>query len=288
MRKTLGLTIIAAMLAVELSIGWNLFRDKGEDSLWGAGKKDVTAIMASGKYIVPKQGSRNSLEYKIVEILQGAAGDKIWARQQALEIALKALDLSHWLELSSLRYEFNFVDIHPASGKELVISVSAGKDNGLVAVFSPGAKGYELIGALTDLVPVTHVGVIGLPGLDYKALVIDEYLDEMTGAFFKVKTKSVYIFKGEALEKVWERDRYRKEYWPEGGQLKGDQTSWLMRKEEAAIVFRPEGKIEVTGIRTQGRSKNLGDLAGEYEITKKEKNKEVYIWNAEKRAFVLQ
>lgn len=229
------------------------------------------------------------LETRLVQIITGEAnGDVSQAKEEAVKRTLKALGLARWREHPQFNFFLLWGDLLPAAGEELVLALTEGQDRGAVAVFQKGARGYELAEVLQDLVPITHVALIGLEGFPYKALVIDEYLDEMSGAFYKVKTKAIYIHKGQGLAKIWERERYRKEYYPEGGELQGAQTRWLMRKEEAAIVFSPQGHITVTGIRAQGRNKELGQVAGQYELLVRENFVEYYAWDAQSRSYRRQ
>lgn len=217
--------------------------------------------------------------------VQGNVGQ---AKKEAVKETLKALGLSPWESLPKFNSFILWGNILPAAGEELVLAFSDGQDQGAVAVFQKGEEGYELAEVIKGLVPITHVAFLGLEGYPLKALIIDEYLDEMTGAFYKVKTKAVYLYKGQGLAKIWERERYRKEHFPEGGELKGPDTYWLMGKEEAAIVFSPQGHITVTGIRTQGKNLERGQVAGQYEILNREKFKEIYLWDAQSLSYKRQ
>lgn len=229
------------------------------------------------------------LATSLVQTITGEAkGDVSQAKEEAVSRTLKALGLAHWQNLPQFNSFILWGDLLPAAGEELILAFSQGRDQGAVAVFQRGARGYELAEILRGLVPITHVALIGLEGFPYRALIIDEYLDEMSGAFYKVKTKAIYIHKGQGLVKIWERDRYRKEYYPEGGELQGPRTRWLMRKEEAAIVFSPQGHITVTGIRVQGRNKELGQIAGQYELLARENFGEYYAWDARSLSYRRQ
>ncbi|KKM11959.1 hypothetical protein SY88_06125 [Clostridiales bacterium PH28_bin88] len=272
MKKSVGPVLLVAVLLALVATGVRYNREGG----WLT-KKEVQP--AAGKV----------LEEEAIKVLKGEIpGDLRQAERRVVEAMLAMMDLTGWLEQSSLSHRIVFGDIHPAKDQELIVAVSMGKDQGVVGVFVQGSHGYALAGALDDLVPVTRVGIVGLPGLPYKALAVDQYLDEMFGAFFEARTKAVYVFKGRTWEKAWERDRYRKEYYPEGNELKGHQTRWLMTEEKVDIVFLPEGRIEVNGVKTQGRGKTLGDIHGDYIITGSETISESYLWDRNKAAFKRQ
>lgn len=251
-------------------------------------KEDPGAvIMASGAYFVPPQSSTVRLAENIVQILRGdLPGDKTAAKQEVVNATLEALGLQHWQDFSTVGSHLIFADIHPAAGQELVAGFAAGKDNGAVAFYTKQAAGYELTGAVTDLVPVMHLGVIGLPGMEQKALVLEEYLDEMTGAFMRVRTKSVYFYKDDELTKIWEREKYREEYYPEGGRLQGERTRWLRKKELAEIFFTAHGEIIIKGTITSDQARRPGEMAGEYKTTGTERYSAVYIWDARQLTFV--
>lgn len=244
--------------------------------IWQIAQSKNTALAMFKQVIL----NEKVIEPNIVNILEGKTkGDYLEAKQQVIEITLINLNLLSWSMNSSLNSITIFGDIYPAEGNELIVTVSLGKDKGVLAIFGKTLTGYKLIDATTNLVPINGLSLVQLKGMPYKSLVVDEYLDEMFGAFYKVKTRAIYTFKGNVLIKLWERELYREEYFPEGYEMKGDKTQWLLKKEVVNIAFLPSGNIRVSGKTSWGMAKVLGDLFSDYIITSTEDVNEIYVWD---------
>lgn len=267
MKKVYRLTLIAVFAIILISV---LITNQKQEEVF-------SKLLRSNKQVI--------IEEKTIKILKGEIeGNFSDAKQHVVKTTLKSLNLNDWLKDPLLDYHIVFGNIHSKKGKELVVTISMGKDNGLIAIFAQSSNGYEMINTLTELAPIVSVDLIDLPGLAYQALVLDQYLDEMTGAFFESNTKSIYIFDNKLLTKIWERTNFSKELYPLNNQLEGDKTQWLMEKEEVDISFI-EGKIKVNGINTKWRCKTLGDYKGEYEQVESKTINELYIWNKNKNTF---
>ncbi|TDX51504.1 hypothetical protein [Orenia marismortui] len=222
-------------------------------------------------------------EDKVIKILKGETkGDIKEAKEKIINTTLKKLNLEEWLKTPPLEHKIIFGDIHPNQGEELIVAISMGKDNGILAVFSKqDDKLYQITETLDDLVPITSLSLTNLPNSKYQSLVIEEYLDERIGGFFEIKITSIYNFNKKKFNKVWERKNYLKEARP----CKDKGVKWLIHLEKVDISLISQGKIEVSGINKYWKSKNLDSTAKEEQVIKSNPVKETYIWDEAKSKF---
>lgn len=248
--------------------------------IWQMAQGENMALVVSQKISEQIWQNEKAIELNLVNILQGRTkGDYLDAKQQISEITLLNLNLHNWSTDPSLNCITVFGDVYPTEGDELVVALSLGKDKGILAIYEKTLSGYKLISANTNLIPITNLSLVQLKGMPYKSLVVDEFLDEMLGAFYKVKLRSIYAFKGNLLAKLWSSEIYREEYFPEGFEMKGEKTQWLLKKEETKIAFLPSGDLQVSTKTSWGRGKVLGKLGSEYIITSTKEVNKIYVWD---------
>jgi hypothetical protein len=211
-------------------------------------------------------------------ILKGEVdGDDRQVKRELSQSILKSLRLDNWLDDSMLRSDIKFANIYGNEEEELIVALSLPKDNGLLAIFIKSNSGYHLKLLIEDLLPITSLNFIELPDLEYKAIVVEEYLDERFGAFFESKTKSIYfIDKDLAIKKVWERVTYLKVAEPL-------EQGWLIKVEEVDLSFASKEKIIARGRKQELKVEDLEQSKGQ-ELSSSD-SQEVYLWNQEKLLF---
>jgi len=278
-----GLALLAASLA-----GIRVYESKRLIDVFSRAQLKQEIILGQGQQLVFKEGSGWQLDASKVQVLQGKVqGDKEKALKDLVEETLQKTHHKSWLADAVLQADYLFANIYKDAKDELILTVNRSKDLAMVFVFAENREGYDLVTRLRGLAPVTSLAVVGIPGFPYKGLVLEEYLDEMTGGFFEAKTKSVYLFTEGRLHKAWERISYLKEYYPQGGQLKGDQTQWWLNEEKVEVTFSDRGQITASGKRTEEKAKILGEMAGPYEVINEREINEKYHWDAKELKFKL-
>ncbi|OCL27388.1 hypothetical protein U472_07985 [Orenia metallireducens] len=211
-------------------------------------------------------------------ILKGEVeGDNKQVKRDLSLRILKRLSLDNWLNDSTLKTDVKFANIYGNEGEEMMVTLSLPKDNGLLAIFVQSGSGYQLELVIKGMLPITGLNFIEIPDLKYKAIVVDEYLDERFGAFFESKSKSIYIIdKDLAIKKVWERVSYLKV-------AKPLEEGWLINLEEVDISFNSKGKIIIRGKKRELKVENLEQSEGQ-EISSLD-IQELYLWKQDRLLF---
>lgn len=286
--KKYGFLVTSLALALALMVGVKLYEAKRAVDVFSMAKLKQEVILGQGEQVVFNKATGWHLDTNTVHILQDKMkGDKTEALEQLVERTLTQMHHKSWLDEANLQTNYIFGNIYKDANEELVLAVNRGKDLAMLFVFTETQDGFSLVTRLRGLAPIASLGVVGIPGFPYKGLILEEYLDEMTGGFFEANTKSVYLYKEGRLNKVFERIKYLKEYYPQGGQLKGDQTQWWMNTEEVDISFTDKGLIQVKGRKKEEKAQNLGDMAGPYELVFEREIEERYLWSPKELQFKL-
>lgn len=286
--KKYGVVLTIAALIIALGTGYILYQKKQEVEVLARKRLGQKTILAGEEQVIKSLKRDLTLEPQFINVLKGKVkGDVASAKQQVVEKTLRELHHKNWLEDEDLKADYLFANIYKDNREEFILALSRGKDLGMLFVFAELEEGYKLVTRLRGLVPINQLGVVGIPGFPYKGLVLEEYLDEMTGGFFVISTRSIYLFTEERLNKAWERVKYLKEYYPQGGRLKGKETQWWMNIEEVDIRFPDKGKIAVAGTKTETRFKTVGEMAGDYEVVHTREITENYVWDAKELKFKL-
>ncbi|HEY3367907.1 MAG TPA: hypothetical protein VGK74_22845 [Symbiobacteriaceae bacterium] len=87
---------------------------------------------------------------------------------------------------------------HP--GPETVVWATLGKQDGVLALFA-GPK--LLATADSSLGEVLRVQPVDLPGLPHSALMVDDRVDQMAGAFYREERRRIYVWDGHGLRQVF-------------------------------------------------------------------------------------
>lgn len=208
------------------------------------------------------------------------------ARTRISSITLSNLGLEQWLSFPGLKVIIKKGDVYPTPGQELFVALSAGKDNGVIAVYALQSGGYDLIDKISNLVPITGLTFVELPEYPLKALVVKEYLDERVGAFFQNSTVSIFAWK-KTLHKVWEGESFHEEVWNTAWE--GKEPGWIKLEEKVKIKFVNPGEIERIVETKYWQAKAGEAVPPEEDFTKTgEKNfREIYLWNNKKFSFIL-
>lgn len=282
------LTTIALVLAVGL--GLRLYETKKTIDVFSLARQKQETMLGSHdtETVLSLKGKGTILDSQSVGVLKDAVkGDKEQVLAQLVKKTLLEMHHKSWLEDPTLEAKYFFGNIYKDMKEEFILAVNRGKDLAMLFVFTETKDGHELVTRIRGLAPITGLDLVGIPGFPYKGLVVEEYLDEMTGGFFEARTQSVYLFREGRPHKVWERVKYLKEYYPQGGQLKGDETQWWMNTEEAEIKFSDKGQITVKSKIREEKSEILGDMAGPYEVVTERETEETYLWNPKELVFKL-
>ncbi len=203
--------------------------------------------------------------------------------EQIINEVLKSLDLSFWLDNPPLDYHILSGDIYPDNGEELIVAISMGKDNGILAVFTQNKSEYRLIEVRKDFVPITDLKIINLPGSATKALLVEEYLDELLGAFHEEKSWSIYLFKEQSLQRVWKEIIYSRQIRPSGNKTSlFPEIPWSMKIKNTNIFFTQTGQLMVCG--TEMIFENINK---EYEQISAEPFYQLYNWNINEKIFEI-
>jgi len=288
MKKLSNLLTVAALL-LAVVVGANLYELRQAKEVFNTAKHKQQAMFEQEAQTVFSLKDKGLvLDPQVVGVLQGKVkGDKQQAVNLVMVKTLQEMHHKSWLEDPTLEAKYFFGNIYKDSKEEFILAVNRGKDLAMLFVFTETKNGHELVTRIRGLTPITSLDLVGIPGFPYKGLVVEEYLDEMTGGFFEARTKSVYLFREGRPHKVWERIKYLKEYFPQGGELKGDETQWWMNTEEAEIKFTDQGQITVNSKIREEKSEILGDIAGPYEVITEREIEENYFWNAKELVFKL-
>ena len=204
------------------------------------------------------------------------------AEKQLLETTLSWVGLSSWLE-EGPTYVLESGNVSPSQGEELVVAISMGKDNGMLAVYEKSVDGYEIKQVVDGLVPITDLELLQLPNKMEKAILIEEFLDEFTGGYFQVKANSIYVLGDGGIQRVWMRPIYIMELYTG---TNSDDIHWLMKIESVDMLYEPKGTIHIEGENTIWRSISPGDFNNsQFEQIERRLISEHYVWNEGNKAF---
>lgn len=182
------------------------------------------------------------MQTEIVSAIMGdPTEDRLLGEKALVQAVLRSAGLHKWYNLPGLHYKIKVVDIYATQGEEILVAVSLPPDQGILGVVGKSTGGYIVIAVIEDLVPVTNIGIINLPGMDHPAVVIEEYLNELTGAFFEMARLTVYGAVEGQLQRLWQREKYVKAYWNE--QWDNRTPRWLQHFEQVDIRFYRDGQI---------------------------------------------
>jgi hypothetical protein len=193
--------------------------------------------------------SRNNMiqvQAESVSVIKGEIeGNRLLGEKELVQAVLEAAGLQKWKTFAELHHKIVAADFYFTEGEELLVAVSMPPDQGVIGVVGETLRGYVVVATIKDLVPVTTIGIIDLPGLNHSALVVEEYLNEMAGAFFEMARLTIYgVVKGQ-IKQLWQREKYVKAYWNEAWD--NGASRWLQHFEHIKISFFRDGRIEGQG-----------------------------------------
>lgn len=194
---------------------------------------------------IPSMGKANQVipvQADMVSVIKGdTTVDRLLGEKALVQAVLKSAGLQKWNSLPGLHYKIVAADFYSTKGEEILVAVSLPPDQGILGVVEQSSGGYMVVATIKDLVPITNIGVISLPGLGHSAVVIEEYLNEMTGAFFEMARLTIYGAVDAQIQRLWQREKYVKAYWNE--QWDNQAPRWLQHFEQVDIRFYREGRI---------------------------------------------
>lgn len=225
-------------------------------------------------------------EGQVKAYLQSSGDKKEQLQQQITRITLQNLGLEQWLQYPDLKIIIKEGNVYPLAGTEVFVAISAGKDNGVLAVYGKGKKNdYNLIDKISNLVPVTDLAMMTLPNRNLKALVIQEYLDERFGAFFETSTITIFAWK-KTLQKVWEGSKFYEAVWNE--QWEGKKPRWVKVKESTRVRLLRPGQLQTVKETQFWQAPDSPNFppSENYKLVKKTSAKKGFRWDNEKFKFI--
>lgn len=215
------------------------------------------------------------------------------AQRDVLDVTLENAGYGKW---SKFRKELTVVtekaDIISGGEEEFIVAVSLPPQEGMAAVYTRQGDSFVYLGRIGNLLPVT--GLFELCGATegLHVLVVDQYQDEMLGAFFKSGYKDYFIWGDGRLKRVLGLITDYSAYWNQSWEGKRNKARWLWLRQEHDIAYdEQDGSITVEYRQSLLRSvtHDTGDIPGEEEFDVKESRvvSNRFVWSSEWGRYIL-
>lgn len=159
------------------------------------------------------------------------------------------------------------------------------KQNGLLALFSGG----RLLAVVDKgLGEIRRVQPLPLPGLPQFAIMVDDHVDEMVGAFFREDHRHIYVWDGRTLRQVYEgtlgAEQYRHARWenPRGHNV------WRLRRTLGDVKIQGGTLTEETRVQqleAPGAPDAPLPAASAFRLVGEKSAERRLVWNARLRRF---
>ncbi len=222
----------------------------------------------------------------------GEADEKTEAKAKLLQITLKNLQYSQWLDYQE------YIDLNiyrgrvlPGTGSQLLISLNLSKDQAVVAVYDYINGDYVYSTAIQELAPIKDLLLLPYGDAGYDFIVIPQILDERLGAYMYEEFMDIYLYSTDGLKKVWNKTLYYQETYKEIWiNPNANDTIWNRVEEETLVDFIKGNPLRINTVTTQ--KKLIAQLKTmpedtQFTVSKTNTSKSAYYWNDQYHTFIM-
>ncbi|MBA1336195.1 MAG: hypothetical protein HPY66_2439 [Firmicutes bacterium] len=215
------------------------------------------------------------------------------AQKDILDVTLENAGYGKW---SKFKKELKVVtakaQIIPGGEGEFIVAVSLPPQEGMVAVYTRQGDSFAYLGKIGNLLPVTGLSEFsGIPEGRH-VLVVDQYQDEMLGAFFNSGYKDYFIWEEGRMKRVLGLTTEYSAYWNQSWEGKKKKAAWLWLRQEPGIAYdEQDGSIMVEYKQSLLRSvtHDTNNIPGEEEFVVRDSRvvSNKYVWSSEWGRYIL-
>jgi hypothetical protein len=223
-------------------------------------------------YLDSSQGAeeKENLKKEIIKNILSATGYEKW---------------NEYIDYIDLKiYKGNVI---PNDKEDIIFVLNLSKDNALIAVYEDSLNNnYFYKGKITNLVPVKDISFFK------NFLVVEQILDERLGAFFIDDFIEIFYYDDNLFKSVFKKSIYYDEIYKNVWIDKNaPHDEWSKNVEKSSIDYLDEDIPKILSITTniiyKAKSNNT-PKADDFKEISKETQKELYVWDENKKIFKLK
>lgn len=172
-----------------------------------------------------------------------------------------------------------------AGGAEQLAWGTYSKDDGLLALFRGGRL---LAVADSGLGEIRRVQPLALPGLPHFAIMVDDLVDEMVGAFLKEERRRIYVWDGRTLRQVYKGTLEAVEYSHARWENPRGHNVWRLQRTLGEVTLQDGTLTEVTRVQQlEAAGSPDAPLPPDraFRLIREQRNEHRLVWNPRLRRF---
>lgn len=174
-----------------------------------------------------------------------------------------------------------------AGPPEQLVWGTFGKQDGLLALF----RGGRLLTAVEKgLGEIRRVQPLALPELPQFAIMLDDRVDEMVGAFFRADRRRIYVWDGRTLRQVYEAPLEAEQYSHARWENPRGHNVWRLQRTLGDVALRDGALTEVVRVQqleAPGAPDAPLPAASAFRLLDEQRTERRLVWNARLRRFDL-
>jgi hypothetical protein len=176
-------------------------------------------------------------------------------------------------------------DITGQRGQERVAWATVDHNTGVLGLF---ADGRLLASADRNLGRVVRVQVISLPGLPHLALMVDDLVDQMVGAYLREERRRIYVWDGRGLREVFQGQLSSEQFEHAQWRNRRAPALWRLHRTLGDTALR-DGNLTYTARHQELEAAGLPQAGipapGAFRLLSERREERRYRWNPRLRRF---
>lgn len=215
------------------------------------------------------------------------------AVEDIVDITLKNTCYKKWKKFkTSLNVIVKRINILPAKGKELVVAISLPPQEGIAAVYKRVGNKMVYVSKITALLPVTGISGLKVDFTDRELLVVNQYQDEMLGAFFNADYCDIFLMDKNRFNRVLGLITDYNAYWNQAWEGTDEEAYWLWLRQRLQVDYVDRGNtVKLTSDQALLKSEVLNSktIPGEkdFKVRYKRVVTQEYRWSDEWNRYIL-
>ncbi|MGF7056393.1 hypothetical protein [Brassicibacter mesophilus] len=220
---------------------------------------------------------------------------KTAARKQIKEIVLKDLEYNNWIDYSDYIEMLIYpIDVYGDSNEELIIALNISKDTGVIGIYKKYNEMYVLNDKIDNLTNINNVMSIKNNKKNKAFIILDQTLDENTGAFFTDNYIQIFTKLDSGFKEVFRQSLdYSAFYYEKWTNPSHENPKWYKITERSVIdnISNDHENITLfiskTILKYKGTSNNEDNIPSDFKLVD-QKNFEIkYSWSNKYNAFII-
>jgi len=215
------------------------------------------------------------------------------AAEDIVDITLNNTGYTKWNKYKgSLDVIVKRIDILPDKGKELVVAISLPPQEGIVAVYSREGGKMVYVSKIALLLPVTGISGVEVDFTDQELLVVNQYQDEMLGAFFNANYRDIFLMDKNRFDRVLGLVTDYNAYWNQTWEGMSKDAHWLWLRQRLQVQYADGGNtVKLTSDQALLKSavSDSQTIPGDNDFIVRYKRviTQEYEWNSDWNSYIL-